>query len=117
MTSQRGGARKGAGRKPNDKPSKVIRVPTEWIPDIKLGKLERLKAPKANLHLAKAIELIEELERRSFEVTLHNDFMPVLTAERRRRLTAQRRAIQENEAIKTLLKNQNEITLTADHEK
>ena len=43
--------------------------------------------------------------------------MPVLTAERRRRLTAQRRAIQENEAIKTLLKNQNEITLTADHEK
>ena len=52
MTSQRGGARKGAGRKPNDKPSKVIRVPTEWIPDIKLGKLERLKAPKANLHLA-----------------------------------------------------------------
>jgi hypothetical protein len=117
MTSQRGGARKGAGRKPNDKPSKVIRVPTEWIPDIKLGKLERLKAPKANLHLAKAIELIEELERRSFEVTLNNDFMPVLTAERRRRLAAQRRAIQENEAIKTLLKNQNEITLTADHEK
>ena len=108
MTSQRGGARKGAGRKPNDKPSKVIRVPTEWIPDIKLGKLERLKAPKANLHLAKTIELIEELERRSCEVTLHNEFMPALTAERRRRLTAQRRAIQENEAIKTLLKNQSE---------
>lgn len=50
--------------------------------------------------LAKPIELIEELERRSFGVTLHNKFMPVLTAERRRRLTAQRRAIQENEVIK-----------------
>ena len=58
--------------------------------------------------LAKPIELIEELKRRSFEVTLHNEFMPALTAERRRRLTAQRRAIQENEAIKTLLKNQSE---------
>ena len=57
--------------------------------------------------LAKPIELIEELERRSFGVTLHNKFMPVLTAERRR-LAAQIRAIQENEAIKTLLKNQSE---------
>jgi hypothetical protein len=46
---------------------------------------------------AKPIELIEELERR--------------------RLAAQRRTIQENEAIKTLLKNQNEISLTADHKK
>ena len=52
--------------------------------------------PIANLHLAKTIGL---------------------TAERRRILAAQRRAIQENEAIKTLLKNQNEVTLTANHEK
>lgn len=59
----------------------------------------KLKSPKANLHLAITIGLIEELERRSFEVTLHNEFMPVSTAERRI-LAAQRRAIQENEALK-----------------
>ncbi|MCX7099992.1 MAG: hypothetical protein NTX38_00475 [Methylobacter sp.] len=103
MTVQRGGVRKGAGRKPNDKPSQVIRVPTEWIADIKPGKLELLKAPKANLDLASTLELVEELEKRSFEVTLHNDFMPVWVTERRRRIASQKRAIKENDAIKALL--------------
>ena len=92
-----------SGRKPNDKPSQVIRVPTDWIADIKLGKLELLKTPKANLDLASTLELVEELEKRSFEVTLYNDFMPVWVTERRRRIASQKRTIKENDAIKALL--------------
>jgi len=45
MESNRGGAREGAGRKPSNKQTVVIRVPIELLPMIKNAKLGKLPLP------------------------------------------------------------------------
>ena len=71
MKSNRGGVREGAGRKPSGKQSIVMRVPVELVPIIEDAKLGL--PPKINIHLATDDELVKELERRGFEVSLYTE--------------------------------------------
>ena len=81
MKSNRGGIREGAGRKPSGKQSIVMRVPVELVPIIEDAKLGL--PPKINIHLATDDELVKELERRGFEVSLYTEPLLCLTSKKR----------------------------------
>ena len=97
MKSNRGGIREGAGRKPSGKQSIVMRVPLELLPMIEDAKLGL--PPKINLHLATDNELVKELERRGFEVSLYTEPLSMLTSkrERKKKQDIQAKAIVQNE--------------------
>ncbi len=97
MKSNRGGIREGAGRKPSGKQSIVMRVPIELLPMIEDAKLGL--PPKINLHLATDNELVKELERRGFEVSLYTEPLSMLTSkrERKKKQDIQAKAIVQNE--------------------
>ncbi len=66
MESNRGGVREGAGRKPSNKKTVVVRVPVELLPMIEDAKLGIRAA--TNLQSATDNELVDELERRGLNL-------------------------------------------------
>ena len=97
MKSIRGGVRKGAGRKPTGKQSVVVRVPAELLPmiaDARLG-----LPPQANLHIATDNELVKELERRGFEVSLYTEPLAMFPSKKDRRIkkAMQSKTIEQNQ--------------------
>jgi hypothetical protein len=98
MKSNRGGIREGAGRKPSGKQSVVVRVPVELlqvIEDAKLG-----VHPELNLNAVTDNELVEELERRGFEVSIYVEPNPVSKAAQRKKKNEQKKVIEQNEENK-----------------
>lgn len=98
MKSNRGGIREGAGRKPSGKQSIVMRVPVELLPMIEDAKLGL--PPKINLHLATDNELVKELERRGFEVSLYTEPLSMFKSkkERKKKQDIQAKTIAESQA-------------------
>ena len=104
MKPNRGGTREGAGRKPSGKPSIVMRVPAELLPMIEDAKLGL--PPKINIHLATDNELVKELERRGFEVSLYTEPLSMLTSKKeiKKKKDIQTKTIEENQ-VNTIFRN------------
>ena len=83
MKSKRGGIRKGAGRKPSGKQSVVVRVPADLLQMIEEAK--QGLTPKVNIQLCSDDELVKELERRGFEVSLYVEPLSMFVSKRERK--------------------------------
>ena len=62
--------------------------------------------PKINLHLATDNELVKELERRGFEVSLYTEPLSMLTSkrERKKKQDIQAKTIEKNQ-VNTIFRN------------
>jgi hypothetical protein len=100
MKSNRGGIREGAGRKPSGKQSIVMRVPVELLPMIEEAKQGLPNA--INIHSVTDSDLVNELERRGFEVSLYTEPHQVSKEAAKKKKAIQKKAMEQNEINVTL---------------